>query len=257
MPATTPTSSPIISLRGVSKAFGPNVVYQDMDIDVFQGETLTILGGSGTGKSVALKLMIGLLTADEGSVMVEGVEVSTMGPEQLRQLRLNLAMVFQGGALFDSMSVLENVGYALSEHTDMADNAIRDRAVECLEMVGLGLDEHPDILEKFPANLSGGMRKRVALARSIAIKPAVILYDEPTTGLDPPNCDRISMMIRHLQEQLSVTSIVVTHDIDTAFHVSDRMAMLHDHRFPFVAPTNEFRQIEHEVVRDFIVRRTR
>ena len=244
-------------MRGVSKTFGPNVVYRDMDIDVYRGETLTILGGSGTGKSVALKLMIGLLTADAGDVLVEGAEVSEMSAEQLRKLRLNLAMVFQGGALFDSMSVLENVGYALTEHTDMPDDAIRDRAVECLEMVGLGLDEHPDILDKFPANLSGGMRKRVALARSIAIKPAVILYDEPTTGLDPPNCDRISMMIRHLQEQLSVTSIVVTHDIDTAFHVSDRMAMLHDHRFPFVAPTAEFRQIEHEVVRDFIVRRTR
>ena len=244
-------------MRGVSKTFGPNVVYRDMDIDVYRGETLTILGGSGTGKSVALKLMIGLLTADAGDVLVEGAEVSEMSAEQLRKLRLNLAMVFQGGALFDSMSVLENVGYALTEHTDMPDDDIRDRAVECLEMVGLGLDEHPDILDKFPANLSGGMRKRVALARSIAIKPAVILYDEPTTGLDPPNCDRISMMIRHLQEQLSVTSIVVTHDIDTAFHVSDRMEMLHDHRFPFVAPTAEFRQIEHEVVRDFIVRRTR
>lgn len=244
-------------MRGVSKTFGPNVVYRDMDIDVYRGETLTILGGSGTGKSVALKLMIGLLTADAGDVLVEGAEVSEMSAEQLRKLRLNLAMVFQGGALFDSMSVLENVGYALTEHTDMPDDDIRDRAVECLEMVGLGLDEHPDILDKFPANLSGGMRKRVALARSIAIKPAVILYDEPTTGLDPPNCDRISMMIRHLQEQLSVTSIVVTHDIDTAFHVSDRMAMLHDHRFPFVAPTDEFRRIEDEVVRDFIVRRTR
>ena len=244
-------------MRGVSKTFGPNVVYRDMDIDVYRGETLTILGGSGTGKSVALKLMIGLLTADAGDVLVEGAEVSEMSAEQLRKLRLNLAMVFQGGALFDSMSVLENVGYALTEHTDMPDDDIRDRAAECLEMVGLGLDEHPDILDKFPANLSGGMRKRVALARSIAIKPAVILYDEPTTGLDPPNCDRISMMIRHLQEQLSVTSIVVTHDIDTAFHVSDRMAMLHDHRFPFVAPTDEFRRIEDEVVRDFIVRRTR
>ncbi|MGB1700245.1 MAG: ABC transporter ATP-binding protein, partial [Nannocystaceae bacterium] len=165
--------------------------------------------------------------------------------------------VFQGGALFDSMSVLDNVGYALTEHTKMSDAEIRDRAEECLEMVGLGLGENPDILEKFPANLSGGMRKRVALARSIAIKPAVILYDEPTTGLDPPNCDRISMMIRHLQEQLSVTSIVVTHDIDTAFHVSDRMAMLHDHRFPWVARTEDFRKIQDEVVRDFIVRRTR
>ena len=166
-------------------------------------------------------------------------------------------MVFQGGALFDSMNVLENVGYALVEHTDMGDEAIRERALECLDMVGLGQDEPPDILDKFPANLSGGMRKRVALARSIAIKPAVILYDEPTTGLDPPNCDRIAMMIRDLQRRLNVTSIVVTHDIDTAFYVSDRMAMLHEKRFPWVAETEAFREIEDDEVQDFIVRRTR
>lgn len=251
------SQTPIISMRGVSKAFGSNVVYRGMDLDVYRGETLTILGGSGSGKSVALKLMIGLLRAEEGSVLVNGAEVSEMRTDSLRKLRQDLAMVFQGGALFDSMSVLENVGYALTEHTTMSDAEIRDRAEECLEMVGLGLSENAGILEKFPANLSGGMRKRVALARSIAIKPAVILYDEPTTGLDPPNCDRISMMIRHLQEQLSVTSVVVTHDIDTAFYVSDRLAMLHDHRFPWVARTEDFRQIEDEVVRDFIVRRTR
>lgn len=249
--------TPLIALRNVHKAFGPNVVYRGMDLEVHEGETLTIIGGSGLGKSVCLKLMIGLLTQDEGDVLYRGREVADMTAEDLRRLRQDVSMVFQGGALFDSMSVLENVGYALVEHTKMTDDEIRARAIECLDMVGLGLDTHPDILEKFPANLSGGMRKRVALARSIAIKPAVILYDEPTTGLDPPNCDRIAMMIRNLQERLNVTSIVVTHDIDTAFYVSDRMAMLHEKRFPWVAATGEFRAIQDPEVKDFIVRRVR
>lgn len=247
----------LIELSEVDKAFGNNVVYQGMNLQVFEGETLTIIGGSGLGKSVCLKLMIGLLTQDEGRVTYRGTEVADMSAEQLRQLRQEVSMVFQGGALFDSMSVLENVGYALVEHTSMGDEEIRERALECLEMVGLGQSDHPDILEKFPANLSGGMRKRVALARSIAIRPAVILYDEPTTGLDPPNCDRIAMMIRDLQKRLNVTSIVVTHDIDTAFYVSDRMAMLHDKHFPWVAPTEEFKLIEDDEVQDFIIRRTR
>ena len=166
-------------------------------------------------------------------------------------------MVFQGGALFDSMTVLENVAYALVEHTKMGDEEIRSRVMECLEMVGLGAEEHPDIADKMPASLSGGMRKRVALARSIAIRPKVILYDEPTTGLDPPNCDRIAMMIKDLQRRLNVTSIVVTHDIDTAFYCSDRMAMLHDRRFPWVGSVAEFQEFDDPVVRDFITRRTR
>ena len=249
--------APLIELRRIDKAFGPNVVYRDMSIDVREGETLTILGGSGTGKSVCLKIMTGLLQQDSGDVLYRGKEVADMSAEELRQLRLDVSMVFQGGALFDSMTVLENVGYALTEHSDMSDAEIRERAEECLDMVGLGLSQEPDILEKFPANLSGGMRKRVALARSIAIRPAVILYDEPTTGLDPPNCDRIAMMIRSLQQQLKVTSIVVTHDIDTAFYVSDRMAMLHEKKFPWVAETEDFKRIKDPAVHDFIIRRTR
>lgn len=248
-------TEPIITMRDVSLAFGENVIYSHMDLDVFRGETLTILGGSGQGKSVCLKLMIGLLAADAGEVRFEGEEVGDMGPDELRKLRRRVTMVFQGGALFDSMNVLANVTYALREHTDMSDEDMRDRAAECLEMVGLGLSAEPGILEKMPASLSGGMRKRVALARSIALKPDVILYDEPTTGLDPPNCDRIARMIRHLQRELDVTSVVVTHDIETAWHVSDRVVMLSNHHFPFQGRTDEFRRIQDPFVRDFIERR--
>lgn len=247
----------LIELRDVDKAFGDNVVYRGMNLEVYEGETLTIIGGSGLGKSVCLKIMIGLLSQDDGEVLYRGKEVAEMNAVELRKLRQDVSMVFQGGALFDSMTVLENVGYALVEHTDMSDADIKERAEESLEMVGLGPSTTPGILEKYPAALSGGMRKRVALARSIAIRPAVILYDEPTTGLDPPNCDRIAMMIRDLQERLNVTSIVVTHDIDTAFYVSDRMAMLHEKRFPWVAPVEDFRAIEDPQVKDFIVRKTR
>lgn len=246
---------PLMRIQTLSKAFGKNVIFRDMDLDIYRGETLTILGGSGTGKSVCLKLMTRLLEPDEGDILFDGRSVMDMRATELAELRARVSYVFQGGALFDSMSVLENVGYALVEHTKMTESQVRDRVVECLEMVGLGLDTQPGILEKYPADLSGGMRKRVALARSIAIKPDVILYDEPTTGLDPPNCDRIAMMIRKLQRELGVTSIVVTHDIDTAFYVSDRMAMLHEKKFPYVAPTDEFRRIPQPEVRDFIVRR--
>lgn len=248
-------NEPILEMRGVLKAFGDNVVYRDMDLKVRAGETLTVLGGSGTGKSVCLKLMIGLLYADDGQVLFKGQDVGEMDDEALTHLRRQVAMVFQGGALFDSMTVEQNVVFGLREHTTMSDGEMRDRAVECLSMVGLGLDFDPEILEKMPASLSGGMRKRVALARSIALRPEVILYDEPTTGLDPPNCDRIANMIRKLQAELGVTSIVVTHDITTAWHVSDRVAMLLDRRFPYVDDVAAFRSSSIPEVRNFTQRR--
>jgi len=242
----------IIEFRGVRKAFGNNVVYDKMDFDVREGETLTIIGGSGLGKSVCLKLMIGLLHADAGHVLFHGEDVGDMDALQLRDLRRRVCYVFQGGALFDSMNVLANVGYALVEHTDKGDDEIEARAIECLEMVGLGLDHHPDILELMPASLSGGMKKRVALARSIALEPEVILYDEPTTGLDPSNCKRIAEMIKKLQEQLGVTSVVVTHDMGTMNIVSDRVALLHEKRFPHREPLETFLRLPDPVVQDFV-----
>ena len=246
----------LIKFDHVFKAFGENVIYRDMNLDVKLGETLTIIGGSGQGKSVCLKLMTGLLRAESGRVLYYGDDVGAMDAEQLREIRLRVSMVFQHGALFDSMSIAKNVGYALREHTKLGDDEILAHVVNSLNLVGLGPDSHPGILEQVPAALSVGMRKRVALARSIAVRPEVILYDEPTTGLDPSNCNRIARMIRKLQRELGVTSIVVTHDMTTAWYVADRVAMLHDKSFPYVDVVERFRAIEDPNVRDFIEGRT-
>ncbi|MBL9102097.1 MAG: ATP-binding cassette domain-containing protein [Myxococcales bacterium] len=240
----------MFELRDLHKRFGDNVIYDGMNLKIEQGETFTIIGGSGMGKSVCLKLMIGLLPYEGGHVLFKGQEVGDMNREQLRELRRNVSMVFQGGAMFDSMSVLDNVTYALREHTKMSDQEMLERAKECLDMVGLGYD--PNILYRMPASLSGGMRKRAALARSIAIKPEVILYDEPTTGLDPANIERIGSMIQKLQKELNVTSIVVTHDMPIALERSDRVAMLYDKKFPFVGTNEEFKDHPETVVREFI-----
>jgi phospholipid/cholesterol/gamma-HCH transport system ATP-binding protein len=241
-------SEDVIVFRGVTKRFGETTVYENMDLSVRAGETMTIIGGSGQGKSVCLKMMIGLLLPDEGTVHVMGQSVPDLDAEGLTRVRSKVAYVFQGGALFDSMSVLDNIGYGLREHTDLDDAAISARAEACVSMVGLS----PDILLQFPANLSGGEKKRVALARSIAIEPEVILYDEPTTGLDPKNITRIGDMIMKLQRELKITSVVVTHDMPMAHKVSDRIALLHDHRFAFVGGADEIWHSEVPEVRDFI-----
>ncbi len=239
---------PIIEFRGVTKIFGDHAVYENMDLSVMKGETLTIIGGSGQGKSVCLKMMIGLLQADGGVVRFGDRVVGEQDAEGLRRIRQRVSYVFQGGALFDSMSVLDNIGYALREHTKKADDEIYAKAKECVELVGL-----PErVLGQYPASLSGGMRKRVALARSIAIEPEVILYDEPTTGLDPKNITRISAMIMKLQRELDVTSVVVTHDMPTARKVSDRIAMLYERSFPFVGTADQMWNSPQEEVRDFI-----
>jgi len=240
----------VFELKNLYKAFGENVIYEDMNLQIEEGETFSIIGGSGMGKSVCLKLMIGLLPYEAGHILFKGKEVGDMDRDQLRELRRHVSMVFQGGALFDSMTVLENVTYALREHTKMSDEEMLERAKECLDMVGLGYDR--DIMYRFPAGLSGGMRKRAALARSIAIKPEVILYDEPTTGLDPANIKRIGEMIKKLQKELKVTSIVVTHDMPIAFDCSDRVAMLWDRKFPYIGTAKEMENSEIPEVRDFV-----
>ena len=240
----------VFELKNLNKAFGENVIYEDMNLQIEEGETFSIIGGSGMGKSVCLKLMIGLLPYEAGHVLFKGQEVGDMDRDQLRELRRHVSMVFQGGALFDSMTVLENVTYALREHTKMSDEEMLERAKECLDMVGLGYDR--DIMYRFPAGLSGGMRKRAALARSIAIKPEVILYDEPTTGLDPANIKRIGEMIKKLQRELKVTSIVVTHDMPIAFECSDRVAMLWDKKFPYLGTAKEMENSEIPEVREFV-----
>lgn len=246
-------AEPIIEIHDVTKRFGEHVVYEHMSLSVLPGETLTIIGGSGGGKSVCLKMMIGLLLPEAGRVLFHGRSVPDLDEDGLRQVRRKVAYVFQGGALFDSMTVAENIGYALREHTDWAAARIHQRALECLEMVGLPVP----VAEQMPASLSGGMRKRVALARSIAIEPEVILYDEPTTGLDPKNIKRIGDMIIKLQRELGVTSVVVTHDMPTAHKVSDRIAMLHQRAFPFVGSADEMWHSTRPEVRDFVHGRIR
>lgn len=220
-------SDTLIEFRGVKKAFGPKVVYRGLDLVVRRGEVLTVIGGSGVGKSVMLKMLIGLLSVDAGSICFDGAEVTTMSESQLARVRQRIAMLFQSGALFDSLSVGENVAYGLEEHfhEQMSREDIRARVTWALGLVGL-----PGIEEMRPADLSGGMRKRVGLARAIAVQPEVVLYDEPTTGLDPINTARVNHMIMGLQQKLNITSIVVTHDMGSAFTISDRMAMIHSGR---------------------------
>lgn len=247
-PSAKQGATPIIEFIGVTKTFGTNTVYEQMNLSVLPGETLAIIGGSGQGKSVCLKMMIGLLRPDAGRVIFSGLSVPELDAEGLRQVRRRVAYVFQGGALFDSMTVEENIGYALREHTHKSDAEIRERASACLEMVGL----EPRVMELMPSSLSGGMKKRVALARSIAVEPEVILYDEPTTGLDPKNIARIGSMIMKLQRELKVTSVVVTHDMPTAKKVSDRIAMLYERKFPFVDTADAMWNDRRPEINDFI-----
>jgi phospholipid/cholesterol/gamma-HCH transport system ATP-binding protein len=240
---------PLIRFRDVRKAFGEKVIYRKLDLDVLKGETLTIMGGSGVGKSVMLKLLIRLLEADGGSVTFHGEEVTKMSDAQIAVVRQRIAMLFQGAALFDSISVGENVAYGLHEHyrQQMTDAQIRDRVNWALSLVGL-----PGIEAMRPADLSGGMKKRVGLARAIATQPEVLLYDEPTTGLDPINTARINHLIKGLKAALKVTSIVVTHDMGSAFEISDRMAMVYRGEIILSGTPSEFRASTDPRVRDFI-----
>jgi phospholipid/cholesterol/gamma-HCH transport system ATP-binding protein len=238
-----------IRFRGVRKAFGQKVVYSGLDLSVERGTALTIVGGSGVGKSVMLKMLIGLLKPDAGSVRFAGEEVTHMNERELSKLRQRIAMLFQAGALFDSMSVGENVAYGLEEHfrEQMSPDERWARVAWALELVGLSGIEDMD-----PADLSGGMRKRVALARSIAVRPEVVLYDEPTTGLDPINTARVNHLISGLQKRLQITSIVVTHDMKSAFTISDRIAMVHGGRIIYEGSTRDFRAHSDPRISDFI-----
>lgn len=240
-------AEPIVRFRGVKKAFGPKVVYEDATLDVYPGETLTVIGGSGTGKSVLIKMLIGLLRADAGSIQAFGEEVTTMDERALLGVRKRIGMLFQSGALFDSLTVEQNIEYPLREHGWGDEDEMDARVAEVLDMVGL-----PGVQKLKPVELSGGMRKRVGLARTIAMKPDIILYDEPTTGLDPINVRRINGLILSLQAKLGVTSIVVTHDMDSAFTVTDRIAMLYDRRIAFVGTADEAQRCEIRYVREFI-----
>ncbi|MFT5685232.1 MAG: phospholipid/cholesterol/gamma-HCH transport system ATP-binding protein [Myxococcota bacterium] len=238
---------PIIQFRNIHKSFGDKVIYQGLDLDVYPGETLTIIGGSGVGKSVMLKMLVGLLKPDEGTITAFGQEITGLGEKEMLGVRRRVAMLFQGAALFDSMSVADNIKYPLREHRWGTEAEMSDRVTEVLEMVGV-----PGSHALYPAELSGGMRKRIGLARSIAIQPEVILYDEPTTGLDPINVRRINGLILRLQEKLGVTSMVVTHDMDSVFTVTDRLAMVYNHKIAFTGTLDEAKTSDFRYLREFI-----
>lgn len=235
-----------VEFRGVHKAYGPKKVLQGVDLKVYRGEVLVILGGSGTGKSVTLRHMLGLEAPDAGQVLVEEEDITNLSEEELFRVRMKFGMLFQSGALFDSMTVFENVAFPLREHTDMSDPEVARAVREKLELVSLPNSEH-----LMPVDLSGGMRKRVGLARSIVLDPKMILYDEPTTGLDPITAQKINEMIVDLQSKLNVTSVVVTHDIQSAFSVGDRIAFLNQGVFEWIGTMNEARNSGHPVLREF------
>jgi phospholipid/cholesterol/gamma-HCH transport system ATP-binding protein len=239
----------LIRFAGVKKAFGTKVIYSGLNLEIRRGETITIMGPSGSGKSVMLKMLIGLIHADSGEILFDGQDLVTMTDEQLTEIRRRIAYLFQGAALFDSLNVAENVAYGLREQfwNTMSNEEIMARVEQSLELVGL-----PGIQEMRPSDLSGGMKKRVGLARTLALQPEVILYDEPTTGLDPINTGRINHLIVGIQRALKLTSIVITHDMGTAFSVSDRLAMIGRGRILMVGTKEEFKESQNPTVHNFI-----
>jgi phospholipid/cholesterol/gamma-HCH transport system ATP-binding protein len=236
-----------IECRDVWKSFGRKSVLRGLNLVIKPGETVVIIGQSGTGKSVLLKHIVGLIYPDRGSILVDGIDITRLNRKKLFELRMRFGMVFQGSALFDSYTVEENVGLAMREHTDLPVDEVKRIAEEKLHMVGL-----QGVGDKNPAELSGGMKKRVSFARAIAMDPKCILYDEPTTGLDPINADVINNLIVKLSNELHITSIVVTHDLASAYKVADRIVMLHDGKVLFDGTPEEVKSTSNAIVRQFI-----
>ena len=236
-----------IEFKDVHKAYGKKKVLCGADLQVQRGEVLVILGGSGSGKSVTLRHILGLERPDQGRVLVEGEDITDLAEEELYPVRMKFGMLFQSGALFDSITVAENVAYPMVEHTDVRGSELDDRVQRVLSLVDL-----PQAGALMPVDLSGGMRKRVGLARAVILGPQVILYDEPTTGLDPVTAQRINELIVDLQSKLKVTSIVVTHDIQSAFFVGDRIAFLENGVFEWVGTMEEARRSTNESLIEFL-----
>ncbi|HXE57655.1 MAG TPA: ATP-binding cassette domain-containing protein [Gemmatimonadales bacterium] len=242
----------MIALRGVRKRFGQQVVLDGVDFDVREGETVALLGPSGTGKSVLLKHIIGLIRPDAGRVVVDDKDVGRLRRKELAALRAHIGYVFQNGALFDSMNVFENVRLGITDEAKFRDlDYARGRVVECLRLVNLVPET---VMEKLPAELSGGMRKRVGIARAIAGNPKYLLYDEPTSGLDPVNADVIDGLVKRLAEELGVTSVMVTHDVRGAFRTADRLALLTGGRIVQQGTPQEFLDSANPKVREFLER---
>jgi phospholipid/cholesterol/gamma-HCH transport system ATP-binding protein len=237
----------MIQIRGLRKRLGNRWVLDGVELDIATGETVVVLGPSGTGKSVLLKHILGLMVADEGSIRVDEEEIVGRHESELNRVRRRFGMLFQGSALFDSMTVGENVGLPLVEHLKLPRDEVARRVRERLEWVGLKGVEGVK-----PSELSGGMRKRVGLARAIVMDPQFVLYDEPTTGLDPITADVIDQLIRNMQQRLSVTSVVVTHDLHSTFKIADRMAMLYGGKVVFSGTPDEVRGTRNPYVRQFM-----
>lgn len=237
----------MIEARAVRKIFDGRAVLDGMDLAVNRGETLVIIGRSGCGKSVFLKHVIGLLRGDSGQMLIDGKDIAALNPKEMDALRLRFGMLFQGAALFDSMTVGENVGFNLIEHTKMTRGEIEKRVCEALEMVDLRRIE-----DKKPSELSGGMKKRVALARAICMKPEILLYDEPTTGLDPITAAAINELIIGLHDKLKVTSIVVTHDMISVYKIATRISMMHLGKIIQTGTVKEIQDSRNPIVQQFI-----
>lgn len=238
---------PMISLRDISKSFNGKKVLDNLSIDVAVGETLVIVGGSGTGKSVTLKHMIGLIRPDDGHVIVAGEDLCCLASLELNRFRRRFGMSFQEGALFDSMNVFENIAFPLRRHTKKSEDEIRERVRECLDLVHL-----EGVETRRPSELSGGMRRRVGFARAISLEPEILLFDEPTTGLDPVISAIVAGIIVEMDERLNTTTVTITHDMKVAFRIADRIAMLHQGKVVESGTPEEFRASANPIVQQFI-----
>lgn len=241
------SDTPLLVVEELVQSIGGQLILRGFSISVNAGETLVLLGKSGGGKSVFLRHLIGLMRPISGRILFEGTDITGLSERQLEPVRRKVGMVFQDGALFDSMNVFDNVAFPLKERGERQESVIKQKVFDALALVNMSGHEH-----KMPVNLSGGMRKRVALARAIVSPPDVILYDEPTAGLDPIVSDSINKLIRRLQKQLAVTSIVVTHDMASCFHIADRVALLHEGRVYFYGTTEELRTTTDPIIRSFV-----
>ena len=236
-----------IRVVNIHKSFGANPVLGGVDLEVRQGESMVVIGGSGSGKTVLIKCIIGLIQPDEGEIYVDGQEISSLSEREMNEVRKKFGMLFQGGALFDSLTVWENVGFGLRQHKKLSDEEIRKIAAEKLALLGLRMVE--DVM---PAELSGGMKKRVSLARALAMEPEILLYDEPTTGIDPVMADAINELIIRMRDELRMTSIAITHDMTSAYKIADRIAMLYKGKIIEVGSPEEIKSSTNPIVQQFI-----
>lgn len=241
------SAEPFLKVRDLVQKIGRQEILRGFSLDIFKGETTVLLGKSGGGKSVFLRHLIGLMKPLGGHILFEGQDIALLNERELEPIRRKIGMLFQDGALFDSMTVFDNVAFPLRERGERSDRVIREKVNDALSLVNMNGHN-----TKMPVNLSGGMRKRVALARAIISPPQVILYDEPTAGLDPIVSDSINRLIRRLQKQLSVTSIVVTHDMVSCYHIADRVALLNEGKRYFYGTPDDLRTTQDKVIRDFV-----